>query len=74
MESNFFNYLLKHLRDQQISAHYSMPVKASYPGCELDHKETQVFSGKEVLAFNVIVYFDVLSQQSILDYVQKVEG
>jgi hypothetical protein len=74
MESNFFSYLLTYLRRKQCSAYYSMPAKINYPVCELDHRETQVFFGKEIITFNVTVYFDCLSQQSITDYVRKVEN
>lgn len=73
MESHFFTYLLTYLRAQEIAAHYSMPVKTEYPACEMDHKETQVFYGKEIITFNINIYFDSLSQQRIADYIRKIE-
>lgn len=73
MEAQFFTYLLDHLRKNSINAYYSVPLKSAYPALEIDHKETQVFAGKEIICFNAQLFFDNISQQSFVDFSKKVE-
>ncbi len=73
MEAQFFTYLLGYLRQYDVNAHYSLPVKSTYPACEIDHKETHAFAEKEVVHFHLLLFFDGISQQSIVEFAQKIE-
>lgn len=71
MEGTFFNYLLKYLRENDVNAFFSLPLKAVYPAICIEHKSTYVFENKEIIQFTLICYHDQPRPDALLSIVHK---
>ena len=74
MEALFFKNLLTFLRDHDVHAFYSLPLKADFPAVTLDHRETRILLEASVIDFTLTLMMNTIDQSQMMHFNQKIHA